>query len=89
MENVNEYEELRKKNFAGFAHLYLLRCDKESKSDNEIDIQIYNKLAQLDSKLGTTASEQLTCCLRHTTRFDIIKVRFFHVFFTYSHFKSI
>ena len=63
--------------WAGFANLYLRRFEKESKSDNEIDIQVYDKLVQLDSKLGTTASEQLTCCLVYTTRSDIIKVYFF------------
>ena len=52
-------------------------CDQESKSDNEIDIQVFDKLVQLDSKLGTTASEQLTCCLEYTTRSDIIEVYFF------------
>ena len=74
---MNEYEELRKANAKGFAHAYLDKCDKELKSDNDIDIEVYNKLAQLDSKLGTTASEQLTCCLNLTTRSDIIKVLIF------------
>ena len=74
---MNEYEELRKAGATGFAHTYLNKCDKELKSDNEIDIQVYNKLAQLDSKLGTTASEQLTCCLYFTTRSDIIQVFIF------------
>lgn len=77
LEEVNEYEELKKAGAKGFAHEYLNICDEESKSDNEIDIQVYDKLVQLDSKLGTTASEQLTWCLYFTTRSDIIKVNFF------------
>ena len=74
---MNEYEELRETGSAGFANLYLWRCKQESKSDNEIDIQVYDKLVQLDSKLGTTASEQLTCCIVYTTRSDIIEVLIF------------
>ena len=70
---MNEYEEIRKQNINGFAHCYLWRCDKESNSD-KIDIQVYNKLVQLDSKLGTTASKQLLTCLKYTSRSDIIKV---------------
>ena len=71
---VNEYETLRKKNWVGFAELFLNRCNKESKSDDEIDREIYSKLVELDIRLGTTASEQLYKCLYRTTRLDIIKV---------------
>ena len=60
--------------FIGFASEYLERFDKESKSDREIDREIYSKLVQLDSRLGTKASDQLYKCLSHTTRSDIIKV---------------
>lgn len=76
MENVNEHGYLKKKGIAGFAHLYLLRCDIESKS-NQIDIQIYTKLIELDSRLGTTASEQLFGCLQSTIQSDVIKVHLF------------
>jgi len=72
---VNEYKRLRKEDPVGFAELYLLRCNKESKSDDLIDKEIYSKLVGLDTRLGTTtASEQLICCLYNTTRLDIIKV---------------
>ena len=57
------------KYFIGFASKYL----EESKSDREIDREIYSKLVQLDSRLGTKASDQLYKCLSHTTRSDIIK----------------
>ena len=60
--------------YGGFANIYLERFDKESKSDREIDREIYSKLVQLDSRLGTRASEQLYWCLRRTTRSEIIKV---------------
>ena len=61
---------------AGFAHVYLDRCKKESDSDDIIDIEVYKKLVQLDQKLGTATSEQLAHCLFYTSRLDIIQVRF-------------
>ena len=72
---MNEYEELRKNGWIGFAHRYL-KYDNKPKSDDDIDIQIYIELVELDSKLGTTASEQLLSCLEYTTRSDILKVSF-------------
>ena len=74
-DQVNEYEELSKNNWVGFANVYLERCKKESKTGDEIDFEMYAKLVELDAKLGVTSSEQLFLCLRYTTRWDIIKVR--------------
>ena len=70
---------MREKSFGGFAHRYLhRRITQDSKSDDQIDIQVYTKLAQLDSRLGTTASEQLANCLEvGISRSDIIKVLIF------------
>ena len=75
---MNEYEWLRNDEWVGFAEVYLNRCHEESERyqiDIQIDNEIYNKLTQLDTTLGTTASEQLRQCLLLTTRWDIIKVR--------------
>ena len=52
-----------------------LMCEND-KMDSIIDIQAFKWLSELDTKLGTTASEQLYGCLLHTTRRDIITVRF-------------
>ena len=71
-DQVNEFEPLKKT--GGFASVYLMRCYKESKSDDEIDIQVYTQLVELDSRLGTTAAEQLFRCVRFTQRLDLIKV---------------
>ena len=74
---MNEFDESARKNgLAGFAEVYLSRCDKESELDGIIDIDIYKKLAEIDTKLGVTASEQLLRCLANTSRLDIIQVRF-------------
>ena len=74
-EQVNEYQDLRKYYLIGFAELYLEQCNKESGSNGKVDINVYRKLVELDTKLGTTASEQLYKCLNRTRRSDIIKVR--------------
>ena len=53
----------------------MYRCDKESKPADEIDMQIFKQLSELDMKLGTAASERLDSYVSNTTRWDIIKVR--------------
>ena len=72
---MNENEKVRKYGYAGFADVYLQRCNRKPESNEIIDIKVYKKLVELDTKLGTTASEQLYTCLYRTTRLDIIKVR--------------
>ena len=72
-EQVHEFRNYWGKNLAGFASVYLRRCNKESKSNDEIDKELYAELVKLDTRLGTRASDQLYECLSHTTRSDIIK----------------
>ena len=88
MNTLDEYEELKKQGFAGFASKYSQECvdskseDEinlqayvvKSKSDDKIDIQVYTTLVQLDSKLGTTSSEQLFWLLNFSLRLDLLKV---------------
>jgi len=57
-----------------YANKYLERCNKESKSNDKINKEVYTKLVELEKKLGKKASEQLYTCLYYTTRSDIIKV---------------
>ena len=73
-EELPNFKELRNRRFVGFAQQYLERCDKQSKSDHEIDIKAYSELVELDSKLGTSAAEQLFVCLYYRLRSDLIKV---------------
>ena len=65
---------MRKYNYVGFADFYMAQFINKFESDDEIDRQIYTKLVEIDTRLGTTASEQLFHCLRKMTRSDIIKV---------------
>ena len=65
-ENTHDsYDTIRENEFIGFAHFYL-----HNSSDPESDI--YKKLIEIDSRLGTTDSEQLYGCL--STNSDFIKV---------------
>lgn len=74
LDQVSEYEQLREDEYVGFANFYLAQYYDESNSKDEVDIDVFTQLVALDSKLGTTASEQLSECLRNTSRSDIIKV---------------
>ena len=67
--NENECEA----NYIGYAHFYLSQCHKESKSNDEIDKELYAELVKLDKRLGREASDQLYECVSHITRSDIIK----------------
>ena len=71
---MSEYVSLREANYVGFAHVYLQQCTNESKSDDKIDEEVYSKLVELDTRLGTTATEQLFWCVFYTLNLDIIKV---------------
>jgi len=73
-EQVTEYEKLREDNYVGFAQVYLKRCDRESQTENIADVQLYTKLVELDTRLGTTATKQLFWCLKYSLRLDLIKV---------------
>ena len=74
---------MKEKSVNSYAGLYLYRCNQESKSDGQIDIQLYKRLVELDRKLGTTASEQLLRCLLNTTSLDIIKVRSYDLYISF------
>ena len=58
----------------GYAGCYLRKCVNVSKKMNEVDATVYQRLVDIDTKLGTELSLQLDCCLCWTTRWDIIKV---------------
>ena len=70
MEQVND-KELLNKHYPddGFAAYYCKKCE-----DEQMDVQIFKKLVELDAKLGITAVEQLHSCLKYTTKLYIIQV---------------
>ena len=71
---MNEYECVRKDNCVGFANVYLEGCNKRSHPNNVIDKEVYSKLVELDTRLGTTATVQLSECVFYTLNLDMIKV---------------
>ena len=58
----------------GYADYYLVRNWNDSKKINEADAKVYQRLVDIDTRLGTELSIQLSACLSWTTRWDIIKV---------------
>jgi len=71
----NEFDVLREElGYVGYADYYLQGCWDESELKNQADATIYKQLLEIDSKLGTTQSEQLFQCVFHSLRMVIIKV---------------
>ena len=62
-----DYDVIKKAGGVGYAEYYLHNCIS-------IDKEVYSKLVELDTRLGTTSSEQLFKCVFHTLNLDIIKV---------------
>ena len=70
----NKFDELREKGFVGYAEYYLFKCWNESELKNKADVAIYKQLLVVDSKLGTTQTEQLLKCVFYSLRVDLIMV---------------
>ena len=70
----NEFDVLQQKNYVGYADYYLQECWDESELINKADITFYKQLLEIDSKLGTTQSEQLFWCVFNSLRIDLIEV---------------
>ena len=71
----NKFEMLREKlGYVGYANYYLQACWDKSELKNKADVTIYKQLLEIDSKLGTTQSEQLFECVFNLLRINIIKV---------------
>ena len=68
------YDVLQENGYVGYASYYLQECWDESELKNKADVEIYKQLLEIDSKLGTTQSEQLFECVFNTVRMDLIKV---------------
>ena len=71
---MNDNVKLKTHGIVGFAEIYLQQCTEKSEADNEIDIQVYTTLVQVDSNLGTTAAEQLYFLVFYSLRLDLVKV---------------
>ena len=74
MDQVEHDDKLRELGYVGYADYYLQECWNESELKNKADVKIYKQLLEIDSKLGTTESEQLLGCLSYSSRKDLIEV---------------
>ena len=72
-ESIN-WNILRKKNYAGFADFYLVQTFDSSMLKNVADLIYFEKLVEIDLKLGARITEELSGCLVHAMRTDLIKV---------------
>ena len=70
----DEYDELREEDFVGYAEYYLQESCDETEFVNKANVAVYKQLLEIDSKLGTTQTEQLFSCLRFSPRKDLIEV---------------
>ena len=71
----NKFDELReKRGFVGYANFYVYKCWDKSELKNKADVAVYKQLLEIDSKLGTTQTEQLFQCIFYSLRLDLIKV---------------
>ena len=71
------YDELRELDWVGYAQYYLQECWNESELKDKADVTIYQQLLEIDSKLGTTQTEQLFECVFSSVRMDLIKVKIY------------
>ena len=60
--------------FVGYSHYYLTECWDKSKLKNKADVAVYKQLLEIDTKLGTSQTQQLFWCVYHSLRMDLIKV---------------
>ena len=70
----NDYNAIRKSGGVGYTQNYLQESWDESELINKADMTIYKQLLKIDSKLGTSQSEQLRWCLAYSPRKDLIEV---------------
>ena len=74
-EREDNYDVLRKiRGYVGHADYYLHNCWGESQLEDNADVTIYKQLLEVDTRLGTTQSEQLFQFLKYSVRMDLIKV---------------
>ena len=70
----HSFDVLRSRDYGGYAHYYLKESYDDSELINKAEIEIYKKLLEIDSKLGTAQTEQLFACVMFSLRMDLITV---------------
>ena len=70
----DDYDEIRVYGYVGYAENYLQESWDESELINKADVTIYKQLLEIDTRLGTTQTEQLFWCVFYSLRMDLIQV---------------
>ena len=71
---LDDYDKIQEYDYVGYAEYYLKKSWDKSEFKNKAGLTIYKQLLEIDSKLGTTQTEQLFQCVGHLPRMDLIKV---------------
>ena len=74
MDQLDHDDKLREDDFVGYAEYYLQESWDETEFVNKADVAVYKQLLEIDSKLGTTQSEQLFGYVFNSLRIDLIEV---------------
>ena len=69
-----DWNYLRNENYGGFADFYLDQKFNSVIFESEADLIVFQKLVEIDLKLGTQVIEELSGCLSYAMRIDLIKV---------------
>ena len=69
------YATIRKRDVAGYAHLYILQKWDDLLLENKARLGVYSKLYEIDGRLGTKSEIQLWNCCHYAVNIDIITVR--------------
>ena len=74
MYDLKEFDEIRGYGYFGYANYFSKNSWDKSKLEDKADVPVYKQLLEIDSKLGTTPSEQLFGYVFSSLRMDLIKV---------------
>ena len=69
-----DLDKVRELGFVGYANYYVFKCLDKSEFKNKADVTVYKQLLEIDSKLGTTPTEQLFLLVFRSLRTDLIRV---------------
>ena len=70
----HHYDDLKKRNFAGYAHYYIQIKWDDSSLENKAKLDVFKLLYRIDHRLGTTPELQLFYCCKYAVNIVIIEV---------------
>ena len=74
-EGETTYDMLREEyGYVGYANYYVMSCWDEQELTNKAHVTIYKTFLEIDTKLGTTSTEQLFELVFGAVRLDLVMV---------------